>query len=187
MAGRIIRMADLVPAPWPNGRGITRDLVRQAGPDGGLAWLATIADLVEDAPFSHLPGIDRTFTVIEGGPVELAIEGSGPILCPPFVPIAFPGDRPTGCRMPGGRARAFNLMAARGAWQVEVRVVRAAGGWAVAIPAGLALVHCVDGRCSVAGRECGPGDTFVDPPPEGIEAMRDGATAILVRISKSGG
>ena len=71
----IVRFSDLTPRPWPNGRGITRDVANLRSSDGSYDWLISIAELVEDVEFSHYAGCDRIFTLIGANPVDLHISG----------------------------------------------------------------------------------------------------------------
>ena len=50
-----VRAADVVPTPWRNGRGRTRELPAQpAGPDWTIR--VSMADIDTDGPFSAFPG-----------------------------------------------------------------------------------------------------------------------------------
>ncbi len=98
--------------PWANGRGMTRELIRD--PDG--KWRLSVADLEQDAPFSAFPGVDRLFILVAGR-VRLTVGGRETELVAgdaarfrgeDAVDVAL--DRP---------ARAVNLMSARGAIAVD--------------------------------------------------------------------
>ena len=184
MAGtpRIVRIADIPPTPWPNGKGVTRDLARTTGPDGRLDWLVTIADLTEDAPFSHISGVDRVFTPIEGGEVELTIDGH-PALCRLLVPTHFPGDRPTAMRMLGGPARAFNLMVDRATWHARVSVQKLAAGHGMGVFDGAAAVFCLEGRIE-AGASLAAGEALIGAAPCTVTAQGGPALVIVAEIAR---
>jgi len=142
--------ASRVAAPWPNGRGITRDYLRRTGPDGGLVWLVTVAELTQDAPFSLMP-YERVFTVASGSAVELTIDGA-PVVAEPLRPVRFSGRSATTCRLLGGPARAFNLMHPPGV-RADVAVLRDG-----MTGPGEHVVFCPDGEARVGALHLVAGD-----------------------------
>jgi len=167
MAGWTIRRAaDLVAAPWRNGLGTSREIVTRSLPDGGLGWQVSIAELVQDAVFSHYPHCERVFTPIAGDPPpELAFDGGGFAPCPVLVPKRFPGDVPTLSRIPAP-GRAFNAIADRRHYTIEVSVVPVSvsglGSAAAPDPApDEVVVYCHSGRVAVGDDLLSPGDTAI--------------------------
>jgi len=163
MAGWTIRRAaDLVAAPWRNGLGTSREIVTRTLPDGALGWQVSIAELVQDAVFSDYPHCERVFTPIAGDPPpELAFDGGGFAPCPVLVPKRFPGDVPTLSRIPAP-GRAFNAIADRRHYTIEVSVVPVSGSAAAPDPAaGEVVVYCHSGRVAVGADLLGPGDTAI--------------------------
>ena len=57
--------------PSLNGRGTTTELAREDAPDGTMLWRLSAADVIEDGPFSTLPGIDRILLLTEGEGFDL--------------------------------------------------------------------------------------------------------------------
>ncbi len=169
----IIRAAQLLPRPWPNGLGVTRDVWERHG------VLISIADLSQTAAFSHFPDADRIFTIIEGDGVELQLEGRASMPCLPFLPQAFPGDVPTTCVMGPGLRRAFNVFEPRTGPGAQVVVLRIAEGHRVARGAAFA-VHCVSGTLATGTIWLEAGDTAIEPEEDGLEAIGGAALAILV-------
>jgi hypothetical protein len=174
-----IRAAMLTPRPWPNGLGITRDVAGSEGEE--LGWLISIADLTEEAAFSHFPGVDRTFTLIEGAGATLTVDGTV-LPCRPFVPVLFPGDRPTHYLPQGGAARAFNVFAARNAFEARVSVQAVAASHRVAAGEAVLAVHCAEGALAVGDARLEAGDTLLHPGSAPIEAVGAAATAIIVAL-----
>ncbi|GAB3375913.1 HutD/Ves family protein [Amycolatopsis echigonensis] len=103
--------SEVTPVPWRNGAGTTRELAAHAD-----RWRISVADLLEDAPFSAFPGIDRLFTAL--GPLRLTINGT-PADLERGDQIRFAGedtvtvsiDQPT---------QALNVMTRRGLCRAEV-------------------------------------------------------------------
>ena len=86
----------------------------------GDGWSISLAWLDADAPFSDLPGIDRTITLVRGPGFTLDIAGRPPLVVhAPRLPHAFDGGAPTQCRI-AGPSRVLNVMTARGRLQHRV-------------------------------------------------------------------
>lgn len=131
---RILRAADHPRMPWRNGGGETREIL--AHPPGAdtasFDWRISMARVEVDGPFSVFDGVDRVLAVLEGGGLELTIEGMGThLLAPSSDPLAFPADAATTARLAGGPIADLNVMVRRGRFAAAVE--RMAG--AVALPA----------------------------------------------------
>ena len=181
----IIRAAALQPRPWPNGLGVTRDIT------GGLGaaepgWLLSIADLVQDAAFSHFPDCNRVFTLVDGGAVTLTLDGALPMPCLPFVPASFPGDRPTICTMGCPAARAFNLFFDRNRCDGRVAVHTVAAHHTLRMTALTQAVFCAAGTLQLAGETLAAGDTALQPGAISIRAGAAASIAIIVEIGTLG-
>jgi environmental stress-induced protein Ves len=98
--------------PWANGRGTSYEVVRGGGDP--WSWRVAIAPVVEDGPFSSLPGVDRWLAVMDDAPIVLVIDGTecgahrGEV-------VAFAGEAQVTARLPGGPTRDCGLMVRRGA------------------------------------------------------------------------
>ncbi len=173
----LIPGASLVAAPWPNGLGVSRDIVRRPG------WTVSIADLEQDAEFSEYPGADRIFTPIEGDPPPALSFEYGPFVpCPLLVPTPFPGDVPTRSRIstPG---RAFNVIVDRRTTRAEVQVLQLEAGDPVPAPdAPHVLLHCLRGRLAAVGELLGPGDSLLGAGPAAPGAAAEEGIALVVAI-----
>lgn len=129
---RHMTAADYRVMPWANGRGVTTELIR-ADRDGALDWRLSMAQVVEEGPFSRLPGVERNLTVIEGPGFDLV--GPGVRLAARLLePVAFSGDQQLAAVGVTGPSVDFNVMTAGRA--AKVQVVR---GAAVLQPAGAVL------------------------------------------------
>jgi environmental stress-induced protein Ves len=121
---RHLTAADYRTMPWANGRGTTVELLREDGPDG-LLFRLSMASVIEDGPFSILPGIERSLTVLSGPGFRLQGEGLS-LICAPLVPVSFPGDLAVRAEGTGAIPSVdFNVMTARALPRPTVTVASA--------------------------------------------------------------
>ena len=111
----MFRNADLPLTRWPNGGGRKADIVTGEGWMTGFAWLDA------DAPFSLLPGLDRTITLVEGPGCTLDVAGQPLPVTAPFQPNAFDGGAVTHCRI-AGPSRVLNVMTDRTRYRHHVAI-----------------------------------------------------------------
>lgn len=125
-----LALAALVPRPWKNGAGLTREVA--AGPQGAgsgdFDWRISVAEVTRDAPFSAFPGIDRCITLLRGAGMRLVSADASVDhrLDQALAPFRFSGDLALTATLFGGACTDFNVMTRRGAWSAEVSVVRLA-------------------------------------------------------------
>ena len=150
----IVRRAERPDEPWRNGAGRTRTLWTL--PDS--AARISVAELERDAPFSHLPGIDRTFCLLGPGRVVLEVDGIVRSLRPGEW-TRFEGEAEVRARLAEGPVRAFNIMTARG--RARHRVQASGGALDQAM-----LGVLEDGCAGDAALRCG--DLVLPPVPQGI-------------------
>lgn len=110
--------------PWANGRGVTVEIAR-ADDAAGMLWRLSMAQVVEDGPFSAFPGIDRSLTVIDGPGFALAGDGWR-LRADPLVPVGFAGDVPVAAANVTGPLQDLNVMWRRDAMIARVRVATGA-------------------------------------------------------------
>lgn len=106
----IVRFTELPLVPWRNGGGVTREIVASggSGPDG-FDWRISIADVSEPGPFSAFPGFDRVITLVEGGRMDLWVDGVAHVLGL-HESLSFDGASQTSCSLPAGPTRDLNVM-----------------------------------------------------------------------------
>ena len=177
----LIPGATLDATPWRNGLGTSRNIVTRLGPDGALRWQVGIADLEQDAPFSHYPHADRIFTPIAGDPPpELAFHGGPFEPCPLLTPKAFSGEWPTLSRIPAP-GQAFNAIVDRRHHRAEVTVLHLRAGETVTLPAAPHVVlHVLTGRMGQAG----PGDSLLGSSQSPPVEMSEAGVAIMVAVHR---
>ena len=120
MTWHVVHLNDVVPTPWLNGGGTTRELL--TWPDAQpWQWRASVAEVVQSGPFSSYPGVQRWFAVLGGDGVCLTVDGYMHMLTKSDQPLAFDGADVTTCELLGGATQDFNLMVHDGA---EARMLR---------------------------------------------------------------
>jgi environmental stress-induced protein Ves len=150
MIGRILRSSDYQRMPWKNGGGTTTEIWKAASPAGEMLWRLSIADVASDGPFSEFPGVDRWIMVISGKGMALTIDGIGTKrLDRPFVPLFFPGDAKTDCRLVDGPIRDFNFMIARSFGKGTLKVLTLSDGMAAPLGDNVAAIHVLRGGIEV--------------------------------------
>ncbi len=114
---KMLRARELPRQPWKNGGGETMEIAVYP-PDASFddfEWRISMAIVASDGPFSRFAGIDRTLTILEGGPLGLAIEGAEEVLLTAQSdPVSFAGDSVTSARLHGATVTDLNVMTRRG-------------------------------------------------------------------------
>lgn len=138
-AARRIDLRQLVPQPWKNGAGLTRELA--AAPPGAgsgdFDWRLSIAEVARDAPFSAFPGVDRCIVLLDGAGMRLVSAQREHRLVRAFEPFVFTGEEAIEAALVDGPTTDFNAMVRRGRWRADVSAL--ASGPAPAADAGLLL------------------------------------------------
>jgi environmental stress-induced protein Ves len=160
--------------PWRNGGGRTAEIHVEgdaAAPNSRLS----LAIIEKDGPFSAWPGVDRTLVWLDGGRLELDINGERRCLERLGERTEFTGENSVDARVVQ-RTTVLNLM------------VRRASGWrqvAASDPAAtIWIVHAIHPA------SLGVGDRQVDLPahatlitPHAPEARDDGRSVIVLALS----
>jgi environmental stress-induced protein Ves len=150
---RVLSPAEYRRMPWKNGGGHTTEIAAHPAGSGfaSFAWRVSVADVLQDGPFSPFAGIDRTLVLLAGAGMRLTGDGEPLELRTPFEPVSFSGDASLHCGLFAGPVRDFNLMVRRGIARGNV-VVRREGGEGIA-PADAYICYAAVGpsECLVAG------------------------------------
>ncbi|MBN8633114.1 MAG: HutD family protein [Rhodobacterales bacterium] len=159
---RLVRHADLVPQPWKNGGGSTREVC--AFPPGATLdnfdWRLSMATVAEDGPFSAFPGIDRVLMVLAGGGLHLNLpEGDHRLM--PGQMLSFAGETPVHASLPAGPIQDLNLMVRRDRFSGRMVRHRLASGASLAPDASVRAVVVQEGAVQSAADLLGPGDTLL--------------------------
>ncbi|MGI4811477.1 MAG: HutD/Ves family protein [Janthinobacterium lividum] len=145
--GSVLRAAGLPVSLWPNGAGRKADLLT------GDGWMVSFAWLDADAPFSLMPDIDRTITLIDGPGFTLDVAGQALPVPTLFVPTLFDGGATTTCAITGP-SRVLNVMTKRGAFRHSVTILDRSDS---IVPEGgpACLAVLLDGRGAIGGVDLG--------------------------------
>ena len=108
----MVPLSDVLPIPWRNGGGITRELIARPDPKNWV-WRISVAEVASDGAFSSFYGVQRWLSILTGVGVRLHI-GSEDIerieLGAYSDPLAFDGATPVHCILLGGPVQDLNLM-----------------------------------------------------------------------------
>lgn len=156
---KIIRHQDLHEGRWRNGLGVSWDIASDSSGTEDFGWRLSLARIDRDVPFSVYPGVDRIFTLVEGGGVDLDLDGIGTLAVHrPCIPHPFPCDVATHCRLLAGPCRALNLFTRRGGWSASAEVLSSG---AEITHDGLILLYSLSGVSDVNGAALAEGDAAV--------------------------
>lgn len=102
---RIVRYAEAAEFPWSNGLGVTREIARssESSDSAPFVWRISIARVDGDAPFSPLPGIDRSLMALGPDGVTLVVGDGDPQQLALHEVLHFRGEdevRPIGVTTP---------------------------------------------------------------------------------------
>jgi environmental stress-induced protein Ves len=152
----VVRAADLLASPWPNGRGTTREIHR--APD----WRLSLATVDTTGAFSVLPDVRRYLLLASDTRLELAIDGTVTSLR--FTDtVEFDGDAAVEVVGLSGTASALNLMTyGRARGRLTVRHLDGAA----TLSSRDAAVVVLAGRLHVDNLVLGPHDTLLSAPDD---------------------
>jgi len=181
---QVLRESEYVTAPWKNGGGLTREILKVPPDAAAFDWRLSLATIARPGPFSAFDGCDRTLVLVRGAGVELDFGPCGrATLHAPGQLAAFDGAWPTRCTLIDGPSTDLNLIVARARAEAQAIVLRVTApevirtsGWEET------LVCCVSGavRIENATREaailsgadvarCSPGDGGMTCGPHGSD------------------
>ncbi len=187
----VVRKSDFSEGRWPNGAGVSWTIASSPtnATPGSAHWHFATALIERTAPFSFLPGVDRVLTLVEGAGFRLHVDGLEEILVSqPFVPIPFPGDRPTQCHVEGKPSKVLNLLFARTLLTAKVSVLK--HGDCIDVPGHceLVLLFALADRAALSWEgkraEINAGDAALFRPRGGA-AARVGIDGHGVRVYKA--
>ena len=177
---QLIPAAEYREALWKNGGGLSYEIACDDATNP--TWRIAVARINRPGPFSDYRGYDRTILALEGGSVELEVNGAR-IPLVPLHPYGFPGEARVHAHTRGGPARDLNVMTMRDEWVHDVEIVGAPARF-VLDEEEFALVYAIDGAVLVDEQRCAAGDTVAVDECESFGVTPDaGAHAAVIRIT----
>lgn len=110
---RVQRFGEHRAMPWANGKGTSYEIASDRNESDNWSWRVAIAPVMEDGPFSVMPGVDRELVVLAGNGMVLDVDGES-IECLPDRVVRFSGDSMTFARLVDGPVVDLGLMTVRG-------------------------------------------------------------------------
>jgi len=161
MKTTLLKSENYTRSPWKNGGGIFTDIADAHRADApakdwdSLLWRFAATPIVTPGPFSHMPGIDRLQMVVRGRGLVLKAPGQEFDEREAFTTVRFTGELPVVTELEAGPVEVVNLMARRGAAEINLMALRESGGRRLL--AGTHLLYACSGDCSIRLE----GDEFV--------------------------
>lgn len=153
MKTTLLKSEDYSRSPWKNGGGIFTDIADAHRPGAAvkdwdsLLWRFASTPIVAPGPFSHMPGIDRLQMVVGGRGLVLKSPTQEFDEREPFATVRFTGEMAIVTALEAGPVEVVNLMARRGAAEIELEALKEPGERL--LPAGTHLVYAARGDCRV--------------------------------------
>lgn len=153
MKTTLLKSEDYARSPWKNGGGIFTDIADAYRPGAAvkdwdsLLWRFASTPIVAPGPFSHMPGIDRLQMVIGGRGLVLKTRGQEFDEREPFTTVRFTGEMEIVTELEAGPVEVVNLMARRGAVEIELLALPEPGDRRLS--AGTHLIYAARGDCSL--------------------------------------
>lgn len=153
MKTTLLKSEDYTRSPWKNGGGIFTDIAdaHRAGASAkdwdSLLWRFASTPIVAPGPFSYMPGIDRLQMVVGGHGLVLKSPTQDFDEREPFITVRFTGEMEIVTALEAGPVEVVNLMARRGAAEIELLALREPGERPLS--PGIHLVYAVSGDCSI--------------------------------------
>jgi environmental stress-induced protein Ves len=154
MKTTLLKSEDYTRSPWKNGGGIFTDIADAHRADApvkdwdSLLWRFASTPIVAPGPFSHMPGIDRLQMVVGGRGLVLKAPGQEFDEREPFTTVRFTGELEIVTELEAGPVEVVNLMARRGAVEIDLEALREPGDRRLSV--GTHLLYAARGDCSIA-------------------------------------
>ncbi len=153
MKATLLKPEHYTRSPWKNGGGIFTDIADAHRADApqkdwdSLLWRFASTPIVAPGPFSYMPGIDRLQMVVGGRGLVLKSPTQEFDEREPFTTVRFTGELEIVTELEAGPVEVVNLMARRGAAEIELEALREPGEWPLAV--GTHLVYAARGDCAI--------------------------------------
>ena len=149
MKATLLSSEDYTRSPWKNGGGVFTDIADAHRADAPqkdwdtLLWRFASTPIVAAGPFSYMPGIDRLQMVVGGRGLVLKSPTQEFDEREPFTTVRFTGELEIVTELEAGPVEVVNLMARRGAAEIDLVALQEPGDRRLA--AGTHLVYAPHG------------------------------------------
>ncbi|KJC36350.1 hypothetical protein UB31_36795 [Bradyrhizobium sp. LTSP849] len=153
MKTTLLKSEDYTRSPWKNGGGIFTDIADAHRADSpvkdwdSLLWRFAATPIVAPGAFSYMQGIDRLQMVVGGRGLVLKSPGLEFDEREPFTTVRFTGELDIVTELEAGPVEVVNLMARRGAVEIDLLALREPGDRQLS--AGTHLLYAARGDCSI--------------------------------------
>lgn len=153
MKATLLKSEHYTRSPWKNGGGVFTDIADAHRPGAAvndwdsLLWRFASTPIVAPGPFSHMPGIDRLQMVVGGRGLVLKSPTQEFDEREPFTTVRFTGEMEIVTELEAGPVEVVNLMARRGAAEIELGALQEPGERL--LPAATHLLYAAQGDCNV--------------------------------------
>ena len=121
----VIRETGLLPVPWRNGGGVTREIYRTPLDTPAFDWRLSLATIDRPGPFSIFEHYERTLVLARGAGIELNFGPHGKArLARLGQLVAFDGGCATVCTLLDGPSTDLNLIVSNARAKSQSRVVQ---------------------------------------------------------------
>ncbi len=145
----VIRWQELVPQPWKNGGGTTRQIYSEGRLADRFDWRVSVAEVEVAGEFSLFPGYERVIMPLSPHGMQLMHQNGLYAQLQPLVPFRFPGEIALSAGLPHGPVQDFNLIMRREFGQPVVELLRLDGKQTWQAPEGTLLIFAISGRMAV--------------------------------------
>ena len=153
MKTTLLKSEDYTRSPWKNGGGVFTDIAGAHRADAAvkdwdsLLWRFAATPIVAPGAFSYMQGIDRLQMVVGGRGLVLKSPGREFDEREPFTTVRFTGELDIVTELEAGPVEVVNLMARRGAVEIDLLALREPGDRQLS--AGTHLLYAARGDCSI--------------------------------------
>jgi environmental stress-induced protein Ves len=152
MSWHTVRLADVLPSPWRNGGGVTRELAAWPNAQDWI-WRLSVAEVGRSGPFSRFEGVQRWFAVLGGAGVRLTLGEHTHELTGDSEPLCFDGASPVDCQLLEGATQDFNLMLRADRAAARMKRISGSGSVVLDVPKTVAVYATGEGTQVLCGRD----------------------------------
>lgn len=167
---QLIRFESLVPVPWKNGGGVTRQIACDPAGSGleGFDWRISSAEVAADGPFSRFDGIDRRLYLLDGEGLDLRF-ADGTQRLRRGQHIDFSGEAEVFGALVDGPVSDLNIMVRRGRVRMRAETLCIDGAQAIKHGWGTAALFLLDGALATPAGLAHRFDTLLLDTPGPLE------------------